>query len=146
MESVSTPCAMGACCAASLRIVMSIVITHSNRGAKMNIACALRDRAASTPGHPVILFDGAARGCGELDARSSQLAHAMAARGIAAGDRVALFLPNIPEFAVVYYAAQRLGAIPVSISSAFRTAEVAYLLQDSGAKLVFASADLIGFV
>src|SRR5690606_7098462 len=112
----------------------------------MNIASALRDRAASTPDHPVILFEGKALGYGELDARSSQLAHAMAARGIAAGDRVALFLPNIPEFAVAYYAAQRLGAVPVSISSAFRTAEVEYLLQDSGARAVFTTAELAGFV
>src|SRR5690606_9441967 len=66
--------------------------------------------------------------------------------GIAAGDRVALFLPNIPEFAVSYYAAQRLGAVPVSISSAFRTAEVEYLLQDSGAKAIFTTAELAGFV
>lgn len=112
----------------------------------MNIASALRDRAASMPDHPVILFEGRAFGYGELDAHSSQLAHAMAARGIVAGDRVALFLPNIPEFAVAYYAVARLGAIPVSISSAFRTAEVEYLLQDSGARIVFASADLAGFV
>ena len=73
----------------------------------MNIASALRDRAAATPDHPVILFEGKALGYGELDALSSRLAHAMAARGITAGDRVALFLPNIPEFAVVYYAAPR---------------------------------------
>src|SRR5690606_30261220 len=125
---------------------MAIVITHSNRGAKMNIASALRDRAASMPDHPAILFEGRVIGYGELDARSSQLAHAMAARGIVAGDRIALFLPNVPEFAVAYYAVQRLGAIPVSISSAFRTAEVEYLLQDSGAKAVFASVDLAGFV
>ncbi|MFA7504591.1 MAG: AMP-binding protein [Burkholderiaceae bacterium] len=112
----------------------------------MNIASALRNRAVSTPGHPAILFEGTALGYGELDARSSQLAHAMAARGIVAGDRVALFLPNVPEFAVAYYAAQRLGAVPVSISSAFRTAEVEYLLQDSGARIVFTTAELVGFV
>jgi long-chain acyl-CoA synthetase len=112
----------------------------------MNIASALRDRAAAAPGHPVILFEGKALGYGELDARSSQLAHAMAAHGITAGDRVALFLPNIPEFAVAYYATQRLGAVPVSISSAFRTAEVEYLLQDSGAKAIFTTAELAGFV
>jgi len=112
----------------------------------MNIASALRDRAASTPDHPVILFEGKALGYRELDAQSSRLAHGMAAHGIAAGDRVALFLPNIPEFAVSYYAAQRLGAVPVSISSAFRTAEVEYLLQDSGAKAIFTTAELAGFV
>ncbi|MEB2319268.1 MAG: AMP-binding protein [Pseudomonadota bacterium] len=112
----------------------------------MNVADALRDRARAAPGHPAILFEGMALGYGELDARSARLAHGMAAHGIAAGDRVALFLPNIPEFAVAYYAAQRLGAVVVSISSAFRTAEVEYLLQDSGARVVFTSGDLAGFV
>lgn len=111
----------------------------------MNIASALRDRAASMPDHPAILFEGRVIGYGELDARSSQLAHAMAAR-IVAGDRIALFLPNVPEFAIAYYAVQRLGAIPVSISSAFRTAEVEYLLQDSGARIVFTTAELAEFV
>src|SRR5690606_30242636 len=79
-------------------------------------------------------------------ALSSQLARAMAGRGIAAGDRIALFLPNVPEFAIVYYAAQRIGAVPVSINAIFRAAEVEYLLNDSGARIVFTVAELAGFV
>jgi long-chain acyl-CoA synthetase len=65
---------------------------------------------------------------------------------VSRGDRVAIYLPNVPEFAVAYYAAQKLGAIAVSINSIFKTEEVRYLLDDSGAKVVFTVAELAGFV
>ena len=82
----------------------------------------------------------------ELDAAASRLAHALRAHGIGAGDRVALYLPNIPEYLVAYYAAQKLGAITVAINSIFRSAEVQYLLADSGARVVFTVAELVPFV
>ncbi|MCM5570712.1 long-chain fatty acid--CoA ligase [Burkholderiaceae bacterium FT117] len=112
----------------------------------MNLADMLQSRAAASPEHPAILFEGTTTTYRQLDERSSQLAHAMAARGIAAGDRVAIFLPNLPEFAVVYYAAQRLGAVPVSINAIFRSAEVEYLVNDSGSRIVFTTGELAGFV
>ncbi len=112
----------------------------------MNLASALKSRAASSPDHPAIVFEGKMRTYGELDAQSSRLAHALVARGIGAGDRIALFLPNVPEFATVYYAAQQLGAVPVSINAIFRSAEVEYLLNDSGARVAFTTADLAHFV
>jgi long-chain acyl-CoA synthetase len=112
----------------------------------MNLADMLKNRAKASPAHPAILFEGEALSYAELDARSSKLAHAMSARGIVPGDRVALFLPNVPEFAVVYYAVQRLGAVPVSINAIFRAAEVEYLVNDSGARVVFTVAELAGFV
>lgn len=112
----------------------------------MNLADMLKSRAAASPDHPAILFEGRTITYREVDAQSSQLAHALAARGIAAGDRIAIFLPNVPEFAVVYYAAQRLGAIPVSINAIFRSAEVEYLVNDSGSRIVFTTGELAGFV
>jgi len=112
----------------------------------MNLADMLKSRAAASPDHPAILFEGRTITYRELDAQSSQLAHALAARGIAAGDRIAIFLPNVPEFAVVYYAAQRLGAIPVSINAIFRSAEVEFLVNDSGSRIVFTTGELAGFV
>jgi len=112
----------------------------------MNLADMLKRRAAESPDHPAILFEGTTTTYRQLDERSSQLAHALAARGIAVGDRVAIFLPNVPEFAVAYYAAQRLGAVPVSINAIFRSAEVEYLVNDSGARVAFTTAELAGFV
>ena len=52
----------------------------------------------------------------------------------------------MPEFATVFYAAQKLGAITVSINAIFRSAEVEYLLNDSGAKAVFTVGELAQFV
>jgi len=112
----------------------------------VNLAEMLKRRAGASPDHPAILFEGSTITYRELDERSSQLAHAMAERGIAAGDRIAIFLPNVPEFAVVYYAAQRLGAVPVSINAIFRSAEVEYLVNDSGSRMVFTTGELAGFV
>ncbi len=108
----------------------------------MNLASSLEKHAAQSPARPAILFEGRTITYADLDASASRLAQALRAHGIAAGDRVALFLPNVPEFAVAYYAAQKLGAISVTINAIFRSAEVEYLVNDSGAKVVFTVADL----
>jgi long-chain acyl-CoA synthetase len=112
----------------------------------MNLSASLQRWARETPDHPAILFEGRGIGYAELDARASRIAHALRARGVAAGDRVALYLPNVPDFAACYYAAQRLGAVPVSINAIFRSAEVEYLLADSGATVAFTVAELAGQV
>ncbi|HMN74444.1 MAG TPA: long-chain fatty acid--CoA ligase [Burkholderiaceae bacterium] len=108
----------------------------------MNLATHLERHAAQTPAHPAILFEGRTITYADLDASASRLANALRAHGIATGDRVALFLPNVPEFAVAYYAVQKLGAITVTINAIFRSAEVEYLVNDSGAKVVFTVAEL----
>jgi long-chain acyl-CoA synthetase len=108
----------------------------------MNLAAHLERRARESPAHPAILFEGRSISYGELDADASRLAHALAAHGVVAGDRVALYLPNVPAFAVCYYAAQKLGAIAVSINAIFKAAEVEYLVDDSGSVLLFTLAEL----
>jgi long-chain acyl-CoA synthetase len=112
----------------------------------MNLAETLERRALEDPDHPAILFEGRRIGYGELDAQASRIAHALRAHGVGPGDRVALYLPNVPVFAAAYYGVQKLGAVAVSINAMFRTAEVEYLLADSGAAVVFTVAELAGFV
>jgi len=112
----------------------------------MNLASNLERWAAQRPSHPAVVFEGRRVSYAELDAAASRLAHALRAHGVVAGDRVALFLPNIPEYLVAWYAAQKLGAITVSINAIFRTAEVEYLLVDSGSKVVFTVGELAQFV
>ena len=108
----------------------------------MNIADRLEHWARTTPDHPAILFEGSRITYAELEARARRVASALAACGIAPGDRVALFLPNVPEFAIAYYGAQMAGAVPVSINAIFKAAEVQYLVEDSGARLLFTTAEL----
>ncbi len=112
----------------------------------MNLASYLERHAASDPDRIAVRFEGRSITYGALNRDATRLAAALRAQGIAAGDRVALFLPNVPEFMTAYYALQKLGAVVVTINAAFKTEEVRYLLDDSGAAAVFTTAELSQFV
>ncbi len=112
----------------------------------MNLAANLERHAARDPDRVAIRFEGQNTTYGALNRDASRLADALARHGICAGERVALYLPNIPDFATVYYAVQKLGAVVVTINAIFRAEEVQYLLDDSGASAVFTTAELIDFV
>ena len=73
---------------------------------------------------------------------SSRMAAGLAARGIAAGDRVALLLGNRNEFVITLFAVARLGAITVPLSIREQTPGLAYMLNDCAAALVVHEADL----
>jgi long-chain acyl-CoA synthetase len=68
----------------------------------------------------------------------SMMAATMAELGVGRGDTVALMMANRIEFHVLDTAAMHLGAIPVSIYNTLRPTEIAYILENSGAALVFA--------
>lgn len=76
----------------------------------------------------------------ELATRSEQLARALYARGLRAGMRVLLQLPNIGEFFEIFFALQRLGAVPVMGLAAHRKAEAQALLLQSEAVAWFVAA------
>ena len=78
----------------------------------------------------------------ELDARSNQVAQLLRARGIKIGDTVALCMENHPWFFCLTWGFQRAGVHYVGISSRLTPPEIAYILEDSGAKLLFGSAYL----
>jgi long-chain acyl-CoA synthetase len=63
--------------------------------------------------------------------------------GLQPGDRVAIFLPNIPEFVVAYYAIEKLGAIAVSLNVMLKRDEVDFILRDCGASLVVTTPQLL---
>ncbi|MGZ4318908.1 MAG: AMP-binding protein [Gaiellaceae bacterium] len=72
----------------------------------------------------------------ELSDEVTRLAEALAALGVEAGDRVALFLPMSPEVAIASHACAHLGAIQVPIFSGFAAPAIASRLQHSEAKVV----------
>jgi long-chain acyl-CoA synthetase len=87
----------------------------------------------------VAIRDGAADTTyGELDLQSSRVAGMLAARGIQPGDPIGLMLPNVAEFASIYYGVLRAGGVVVPMNPLLKAREVAYYLGDSGARFVFA--------
>src|SRR5712692_4895411 len=71
---------------------------------------------------------------GELDRASSALAVALKQRGVRYGDRIALYLQNIPQFLIGLYGAWKVGAIVVPCNPMFKQHELEYHLNDSEAK------------
>jgi long-chain acyl-CoA synthetase len=86
--------------------------------------------ARRTPGAVAIHYRDSALTFAELDERSGAFASALAQRGVARGDRVALYLQNVPEFVVAALAAWKLGAIVVSVNPMLKERELRTLLAD----------------
>ena len=78
----------------------------------------------------------------EVESEVAACAAALAERGIAAGDRVALLVGNRAEFVVALFAVLRLGAIAVPLSTRYQNPEIAFALNDCGASLLVHEADL----
>jgi malonyl-CoA/methylmalonyl-CoA synthetase len=79
---------------------------------------------------------------GEIDARSNRLAHALRARGIDCGDRVAVYLANCIEMLDLYLACVKLGAIFVPVNILYRDREITHILSDAEPKLFVTEKEL----
>lgn len=99
------------------------------------------DRAAGEHPERVALdFFGATTTYRELADAVGRAAGALASRGVQAGDRVAIALPNSPSHAVAFWAVLRLGAVVVELNPTLGASESARLVADSGAHVVLAWA------
>jgi len=83
---------------------------------------------------------------GDLEARSNRLAHALQARGLRPGDRLAFFLGNRTEIIDLWIAAVKLGLILVPINVLYRERELRHILADAEPTAVVTSSDLAGFI
>ncbi|MET0704707.1 MAG: AMP-binding protein, partial [Mycobacterium sp.] len=75
----------------------------------------------------------------ELNAEIEVVARGLMALGIQRGDRVGIWAPNCPEWTIVQYATAKIGAILVTINPAYRTHELAYVLEQSGVRTLIAA-------
>ena len=104
----------------------------------MNLATVLTDTSARVPDRIALRLGDATISYRELDDASARVAALLAAHSVGVGDRVGVMLPNVPEFASVYYGVLRRGAVVVPMNPLLKAREVAYHLTDSGAPLIFA--------
>lgn len=73
----------------------------------------------------------------ELNSTANRFASLLRNLGVAQGDRIALLLPSGNEFVGLFYAAAKIGAVVVPLNLRLAGAELAYILEDSGARAVF---------
>ncbi|GAA4047043.1 long-chain-fatty-acid--CoA ligase [Parerythrobacter jejuensis] len=91
------------------------------------------DRA---PAAPFLHFMGRTYSYGEIYREARRFAAGLQARGIAKGDRVGLFLPNVPIYVSAYYGAMMAGAVVVNFSPLYSVEELAWQVGDSGTRLL----------
>ena len=85
---------------------------------------------------PAYRFMGRTLTFGELDEQSRALAGWLQAQGLQRGDRVAVMLPNVPQYPIAVAAILRAGLVVVNVNPLYTARELEHQLKDSGARLI----------
>ena len=96
----------------------------------------LADAARERPHHPALLFNGRAVSTAELDRLSDVFAAALVALGVKKGDRIALLLPNCPQFVIAQLGAWKAGAVIVALNPIYTEHELEGPLASTGAETI----------
>ena len=104
----------------------------------LNLGMILQSSATQRPSHPVIRFNDQTFSYAELDRAARGIATSLRARGIEPGAKVAILVPNLPEFTMTYFGILYAGCTVVPLNVLLSAPEVTYHLEDSGAVLLVA--------
>lgn len=110
----------------------------------MNLAQLLDEAAEQWGHHPAVVFEDQELNYAELADATSRFAGGLKALGVQPGDRVAVHLPNLPQFVVSIWGILKAGAVPTPMNPQLKSREIAYQLKDSGAKIIIGLMPLLG--
>jgi len=97
----------------------------------------LRDSATRFPQHNAIIEPSSAQTYTQLNRKVDELARGLLDLGVGKGEKVGLWMPNISEWVITYFAVARIGAVIVPMNTRYKTHEVEYILGDSEATTLF---------
>ena len=97
---------------------------------------------ARAPDAPLVRYFGTTLSVADVDRAGDSFAAALVSFGIGRGDRVALYLQNIPQFVIAVLGTWKAGAIVVPVNPMNKARELAYVLEDSGAAVLVTLASL----
>ncbi|AWW73169.1 dicarboxylate--CoA ligase PimA [Erythrobacter sp. KY5] len=102
----------------------------------MSLPEMLARTVAFNPDAPFLHFLGRTYSYGEVEREAKSFAAGLIALGVEQGDRIGLFLPNVPIYASAYYGAMMAGAVVVNFSPLYSVEELAWQVGDSGTKVL----------
>lgn len=102
----------------------------------MALPAMLERTLRKNPEAPFLHFLGRTYSYAQIHQQAQAFARGLAAIGIAKGDRVGLFLPNVPIYAAAYYGAMMAGAVVVNFSPLYSVEELAWQVGDSGTRVL----------
>jgi long-chain acyl-CoA synthetase len=117
-------------------VVKNFIETHGKKkevGMTLNLAILLEENAKNKPEKPALILDDRSLNYAELRAAGKKFANALTSLGVKRGDKVAMMVPNLPQFPIAYYGILNLGAAVVPLNVLLQGSEIAYHLEDSDA-------------
>ena len=129
----------------SLSPMVALKLARDSRKGRKGTLAVVHLHALADPLRPAIVALGPEEvrlNYGELEQRINRLTHGLRSLGIGPGERIGAFLHNTHEYLELTAALGALGGVSVQIGYRLKAAEVAYLLENSGARALIFHADL----
>ncbi|TYL36809.1 long-chain-fatty-acid--CoA ligase [Natronococcus pandeyae] len=101
-----------------------------------NLVTDVAETVDTNPESAAVVYDGTELSYDQFWQRAGKFAQSLENRGIGEGDRVGIYLPNLPQFVTAFYGTLRAGGIVVPMNPQYKAREISHLLGDSGAKAV----------
>lgn len=121
-------------------------VSKSVKYPEISLGEVLRKSATESPDQVAMSYFGTNLTFKEFDGLVDKFAEALQDLGVKKGDRVGIYMPNIPQFPIAYYGALRIGAIVVALSPLYKEMEIGHILKDSGAQILVAWDHLYPYV
>ena len=112
-------------------------VSHEISGYEKPLYSVLDESASNYPDQVYTIFNDATRTYAQVKDTADRIANFLSSRGIQKGDRVAIFLPNLPHYPAIFFGILKAGAVCVTCNPLYTANELNYQLKDSGAKAVF---------
>ncbi len=112
-------------------------VPHSIGDYEKPLFSILEDTAAQVPGLPYTLFEGARQSFAQVRDKARRVADFLRGQGIGRGDRVAIFMPNLPHYPPIFFGILEAGAVVVTCNPLYKAEELRFQLRDSGARALF---------
>ncbi len=112
----------------------------------LTVADVVRQHGRTRPDRVAFHFEGRRISYGELDRRSNQAANGLIAAKVARGGRVAILSKNSPKFFDLWFGGAKSGAVLVPVNFRLAGPEVAYVVNDAQAELLFVGVDFYPLV
>jgi len=109
----------------------------------LSLALILAESAQRYPDRDAVVIGPQRITYAELWEQTRRYAAVLAEEGVGPGDRIALLVPNVPDFPRVYYAVLSLGAVVVPVHGLLVAREIGFVLTDSRARMLIAAAPLL---
>jgi long-chain acyl-CoA synthetase len=112
-------------------------VPYEISGYERPLTSILDTTAKLYPDHTYTIFEGATRTFAQVKDTADRVAHFLVSRGIEAGDRVAIFLPNLPHYPPIFFGILKAGGVCVTCNPLYKASELKFQIEDAGVKALF---------